>query len=164
MKKLSWLFVLICLLTIFFAGCAEDTVSLDPLDQTSLENVLTEPSTEIVSEPVEDTTLQTEPTQTTPPETKPAITEPVVTEPKETEPPTTEPAVTEPEEVPPSDEEVPPSVEEVAPQDKGEVWIPTRGGKKYHSHAGCSNMIEPQFVSLKKAKNLGFTACKRCYG
>lgn len=44
------------------------------------------------------------------------------------------------------------------------VWIPTNGGKKYHSHSGCSNMKNPQKVSLSKAKNLGFTACKKCYG
>ena len=44
------------------------------------------------------------------------------------------------------------------------VWIPTNGGKKYHSHSGCSNMKNPEKVSLSKAKKLGFTACKKCYG
>lgn len=44
------------------------------------------------------------------------------------------------------------------------VWIPTRGGKKYHSHSGCSNMKNPEKVSLSRAKKLGFTACKKCYG
>lgn len=43
------------------------------------------------------------------------------------------------------------------------VWIPTNGGKKYHSHSGCSNMKNPEKVSLSKAKRLGFTACKKCY-
>ena len=43
------------------------------------------------------------------------------------------------------------------------VWIPTNGGKKYHSHSGCSNMKNPKKVSLSKAKSLGFTACKKCY-
>lgn len=43
------------------------------------------------------------------------------------------------------------------------VWIPTRGGKKYHAHSGCSNMKDPEKVSLSKAKRLGFTACKKCY-
>lgn len=46
----------------------------------------------------------------------------------------------------------------------GSVWIPTNGGKKYHSHSGCSNMKNPKKVSLSKAKQLGFTACKKCYG
>lgn len=44
------------------------------------------------------------------------------------------------------------------------VWIPTNGGTKYHSHSGCSNMKNPQEVLLSKAKQLGFTPCKRCYG
>ena len=43
------------------------------------------------------------------------------------------------------------------------VWIPTNGGKKYHSRSTCSNMKAPQEVTLSKAQNLGFTACKKCY-
>lgn len=43
------------------------------------------------------------------------------------------------------------------------VWIPTKGGKKYHSRPSCSNMIDPEQVTLDDAKAQGFTACKRCY-
>lgn len=43
------------------------------------------------------------------------------------------------------------------------VWIPTHGGTKYHSHSGCSNMINPQKVDLGYAEARGFDACKRCY-
>ena len=43
------------------------------------------------------------------------------------------------------------------------VWIPTNGGTKYHSNSECSNMLDPEYVTLEKAKELGFTACKRCY-
>ena len=43
------------------------------------------------------------------------------------------------------------------------VWIPTHGGTKYHSHSGCSNMIDPQKVDLGYAEARGFGACKRCY-
>lgn len=43
------------------------------------------------------------------------------------------------------------------------VWIPTKGGKKYHKSSDCSNMDEPKYVTLSEAKSLGFTACKRCY-
>jgi hypothetical protein len=43
------------------------------------------------------------------------------------------------------------------------VWIPTKGGKKYHTHAGCSNMIDPDNVTLSQAEALGFTPCKRCH-
>lgn len=43
------------------------------------------------------------------------------------------------------------------------VWIPTLGGKKYHKSEGCSNMIDPRYVTLEEAEALGFTYCKRCY-
>ena len=44
------------------------------------------------------------------------------------------------------------------------VWIPTRGGTKYHKTNTCSNMIEPYDVTVSEAVRLGFTPCKRCYG
>lgn len=43
------------------------------------------------------------------------------------------------------------------------VWVPTHGGKKYHSKSTCSNMKDPKKVTLSKAKAEGFTACKKCY-
>lgn len=43
------------------------------------------------------------------------------------------------------------------------VWIPTKGGKKYHTNEGCSNMIDPDHVTLSQAEALGFTPCKRCH-
>ena len=43
------------------------------------------------------------------------------------------------------------------------VWIPTNGGTKYHSRAGCSNMKSPKETTLAKAKNAGFEACARCH-
>lgn len=43
------------------------------------------------------------------------------------------------------------------------VWIPTKGGKKYHKSSDCSNMDGPREVTISEAKSLGFTACKRCY-
>lgn len=45
-----------------------------------------------------------------------------------------------------------------------QVWIPTHGGKKYHSKSSCSGMKDPEKVSLSTAKQRGFTACKKCYG
>ena len=44
-----------------------------------------------------------------------------------------------------------------------QVWIPTHGGKKYHSKSSCSGMKDPEKVSLSTAKQRGFTACKKCY-
>ena len=43
------------------------------------------------------------------------------------------------------------------------VWIPTRGGTKYHSYSGCSGMVDPKKVDLGYAEARGFTACKRCH-
>lgn len=42
------------------------------------------------------------------------------------------------------------------------VWIPS-SGSKYHQYSGCSNMDNPQKVTLDEAKAMGYTACKRCY-
>lgn len=43
------------------------------------------------------------------------------------------------------------------------VWVPTNGGKKYHSKSGCSGMENPMQVTLETAMANGYTACKRCY-
>ena len=42
------------------------------------------------------------------------------------------------------------------------VWIPTNGGKKYHSRKTCSNMIDPEYVTREEAEQRGFTDCKKC--
>ena len=42
------------------------------------------------------------------------------------------------------------------------VWIP-QSGSRYHSHSGCSNMIDPSKVTLSEAEAWGFTPCQRCY-
>lgn len=43
------------------------------------------------------------------------------------------------------------------------VWVPRNGGKKYHCKSDCSNMIDPEYVTLEEAKARDFTACGRCY-
>lgn len=43
------------------------------------------------------------------------------------------------------------------------VWVPVNGGTKYHSYAGCSNMLDPIQVSVDTAIANGYTACKRCW-
>ena len=52
-----------------------------------------------------------------------------------------------------------------APEQRTEqlVWIPTKGGHKYHSNSGCSNMDGPRQVTVSEATALGFTPCKKCY-
>ena len=46
--------------------------------------------------------------------------------------------------------------------DGGCVYVPTNGGKKYHSRADCSGMHHPRRISLRNAKALNIGACKRC--
>ncbi len=43
------------------------------------------------------------------------------------------------------------------------VWIPTNGGKKYHSKSSCSQMKNPIQVTEQEAINRNFTPCGRCY-
>ena len=43
------------------------------------------------------------------------------------------------------------------------VWVPTKGGKKYHATATCSSMQEPKQITKAEAEEQGFTPCKRCY-
>ncbi|MEA5134618.1 MAG: DUF4236 domain-containing protein [Candidatus Fimivivens sp.] len=43
------------------------------------------------------------------------------------------------------------------------VWIPTKGGTKYHTSSTCSNMNGPHQVTLEEAKAAGFEPCGRCH-
>ena len=43
------------------------------------------------------------------------------------------------------------------------VWIPMKGGTKYHTYAGCSNMKDPEQVTQSEAESRGFTPCKKCH-
>lgn len=43
------------------------------------------------------------------------------------------------------------------------VWIPESGKGKYHSRSSCSNMKNPQQVTLSEAESRGLDPCKRCY-
>lgn len=44
------------------------------------------------------------------------------------------------------------------------VWIPTKGGTKYHKKSTCSGMDGPEQVTISEAEARGFTPCKKCYG
>ena len=43
------------------------------------------------------------------------------------------------------------------------VWIPTEGGTKYHSYAGCSGMENPEQVTEEEAIKRGFERCGKCW-
>lgn len=54
--------------------------------------------------------------------------------------------------------------EETKAEDKEEmVWIPTKGGDRYHRRESCSKMVDPEYVTKKEAKERGFTSCGICY-
>ncbi len=112
----------------------ETTITIETIAETTA--AVTEATTEPATEP------------TTIPTTVPETTEPI--------PETTIPATTE----------APAPVEtEAAQQEPAEemVWVPTGGGKRYHSREGCSNMKSPEYITISQAKARGFTACGRCY-
>ncbi len=44
------------------------------------------------------------------------------------------------------------------------VYVSGSGsGSKYHEWSGCSDMTNPIRMTKEEAKNLGYTACKKCY-
>ena len=56
-----------------------------------------------------------------------------------------------------------PQIQEEVTRSEPMVWIPTNGGKKYHTRSSCSGMIDPRQVTLSEAVSLGFEPCKRCH-
>lgn len=43
------------------------------------------------------------------------------------------------------------------------VWVPTKGGSKYHSNPSCSGMIDPRHVTINQAVGEGFSPCSKCW-
>lgn len=43
------------------------------------------------------------------------------------------------------------------------VWIPTKGGTKYHKTSTCSGMNGPVTMAVEEAIAMGFEPCKKCY-
>lgn len=43
------------------------------------------------------------------------------------------------------------------------VWVPNKGGTKYHNRESCSNMSNPSHIPLDEAKKRGYEPCKKCY-
>lgn len=42
------------------------------------------------------------------------------------------------------------------------VWIP-QNGSKYHSNKNCSNMKNPDYVTISEAERRGYEPCENCY-
>ncbi len=84
--------------------------------------------------------------------------------PAPTSAPTPEPAETPAPTDTPAPSDTTPQEESPPAPEAGEamVWIPVNGGKKYHSTASCSNMIDPECVAVSEAAARGFEPCGRC--
>ena len=152
MKILSvTLAILICL-----SGCGVTTGDLSPTPPASTPEGTT---TEIVTTaPTETTAIATEATT----EATTAATTEAPTE-AATEPTTKETVKVEKETEPTQATKTEEKVSSSSSDFDIMVWIPTKGGKKYHSKATCSNMSEPDYVTIEEAERLGFTPCKKCY-
>ncbi len=155
--------LLVLITVILLSGCAELPSEADT----------TEPNRDFLDQLINDT--ESEPIEDSEPNETGAISDVVIdTEVDVTltqKPETTEKA---PEDTTKKSDETTKKIEETTKQseettkkvdsaDSKMVWIPTKGGKKYHKSSDCSNMDDPRNVTLSEAKSLGFTACKRCY-
>ena len=55
------------------------------------------------------------------------------------------------------------SLNAAAPGDGTLVWIPTHGGRKYHTDQTCRPMIDPVQVTISEAERLGYGPCGVCF-
>ncbi|HIR31435.1 MAG TPA: hypothetical protein IAB83_05485, partial [Candidatus Faecousia faecavium] len=104
-------------------------------------------------------------TETTVPETAETAIETTeaVTEPSETVIETTQPVIETTETVAETTQAVTEATTQATEPTEEMVWIPTKGGTKYHTRASCSNMDNPSHVTISQAIARGFTPCKRCH-
>lgn len=111
----------------------EETTTQTPADTSSVEEASSETTTSQAA-----------------PSTAPVIDTPSVEESSQA-PVTDTPSAEEPQVT------TPPATQERT------VWIPTKGGTKYHRNSSCSGMEDPREVSVSEAEASGFEPCKRCY-
>lgn len=151
MKKII---TMLLVFNLCLCGCVampEDVELFDPL--TTLETATENTTQETAEETTQPATVAT--TEATTEATEPAA----VTE-ASTEPPALE-YTQAPQQQEEEQAETP--AEDNTPSSGNTVWIPTKGGKKYHSKPTCSNMSNPDEVTKAEAESQGFTPCKKCY-
>ena len=140
--------VLLAIIMLCMVGCTVET-------QTTENESAVSQGTTVASADIEEEVVTPEPIETIEPTEAPT--------PEPTETPTPEPTSTPEPTLEPTPE---PVVEVAAVSDEGGsstmVWIP-QTGKKYHSKSSCSNMKNPSEVTIERAQELGFTACKKCW-
>lgn len=155
MKKMITVLLVLSLCLCSCVAMPEDVELFDPL--TTLETAAS-----TIQETAEETTQYTTVATTT--ATTEAATEATADTTESTaitEAPT-EPSDPEPTQKPQTHSQEEPVVNNAQSSDNT-VWIPTKGGKKYHANAACSGMIGPEEVTKAEAESQGFTPCKKCY-
>ena len=156
MKK-RMILILTCLTLFLFTGCSESTTqSVEKAPPSAADTVTTAPHQE-PSAPSDGQAFANEQTDAAEKDLLQPI-KPEVT-------PVESGSEPEPAPEPAPKQETSPSVTVPTPDSASDrlVWIPVNGGKKYHSHADCSNMIAPIQDTVESALAQGFTACKRCH-
>lgn len=148
-KVCSYIAAFLCVSILGSCGSNNQTPAA-PVTEPTIATMAAE-TTEETEATTETTKSQSVDTQSTTVLTVPETTVPTVPE-------TTAPTV--PKTVAPTS--APVYVEPVQPQEEM-VWIPTNGGTKYHSRSSCSNMDNPQQVTVSQAESRGFTPCKKCH-
>lgn len=172
MKQIKMLTSIILLVCLCLSGCAatqDDVVLFDPMAtleaatqaSSCAESTLPEQTTSEAT--TQATVLTTEPSTATPTESA-KDTLPLETTISQEVSPTTE-IVSQP----PANFPAAPIIAEKDDQptstipNSNMVWIPTKGGKKYHRKPTCSGMNGPENVTKAEAETRGFTPCKKCY-
>ncbi len=166
-KYIASMFLSLLLICMCLSGCAFDPDV--PVGDTQIENFSSDEQSTVAIEATETEITETEITETETTEaetTKAETTEVDTTEAETTEAETTN-AEKDAQASTAATEESPKSPTVTVPDsaEEGEdlVWVPTNGGTKYHTHAGCSKMIDPIQVTRATAEKNGYTPCKRCY-
>ena len=152
-KRRIWLYVIGGIIALGIIGSVLNPSGSDvptastPPDGTGRSAVVSEVTSEAVSEATPSPTATPTPEPTPTPEATPVST-PVST-------PT-------PAQTPEAANIISDSDEGAVEEDVVYVWIPA-SGSKYHSNAGCSNMKNPQQITLEEAIARGYEPCKKCY-
>lgn len=153
---------LILLTVTLISGCATPISDTDTAkaDRDFLDHLISDTESEPITAPEQNVTEEFPDAEI---DTDADTTTTKKSETTEKTPETTEKTPETTEKTPETTEKSEETTKKVDSADSKMVWIPTKGGKKYHKSSDCSNMDGPRKVTLSEAKSLGFTACKRCY-
>jgi hypothetical protein len=167
-KKIASMVLLFCLMVFSSVACDYKSETGDSSNSATTTVSTTTKSTSVEktqASTIEDipiaTTTETASTEIAPTET--TSTEVATTETNLTEVAATEATLTEEPTTKSSSSTTTVTVPAEAETGDNLVWVPTKGGKKYHSKSACSGMKDPIQVSKDTAVADGYTPCGKCY-